>query len=401
MMSERVIVVGGGPAGLMASIAASSRGKEVLLLDRNEPPGRKLLLTGGGRCNITNLCEVDEFLDNVYKNREFLYCALYSLSPEMLLERFKEWHLDTKVEDGGRVFPGSDKASDVLDTLLNQARSRGVNIAKGNVISILVEKGSVKGVVLQDGKEIDAVSVIISTGGITYPETGSDGEGLRIAGSIGHKLISPQPRLRSMIISENALQGLQGMTLDDILLRTGEGVTARGPLLITHDGITGPAVFELDLLNENGFPLEVTMDLAPSMKTSELDSFLIKAQASDPKKKLKNIISPLISRRLAERLLALSGIPPDPNANQLKKEMRKALISSMKDLTMISTGAKDSTAMITAGGIDIDQVDPSTMGSRIVKGLYFAGEVLDIHAGTGGFNLQIAFSTGNLAGENC
>ncbi len=400
-MDGRVIVIGGGPAGLMASIAASSRGKEVLLIDKNEPPGRKLLLTGGGRCNITNLCEVDDFLENVYKNREFLFSALYSLSPEMLLERFRQWQLDIKVEDGGRAFPRSDKASDVLDTLLHQARSRGVNFAKGKVISILVDKGSVKGVALQDGKEIDAVSVILSTGGITYPDTGSDGEGLRIAGSIGHNIISPEPRLRSMIISGNALQGLQGITLDDIVLRTGEGVTARGPLLITHDGITGPAVFELDLLNQTGFPLEVSIDLIPSKRAEELDSFLIKAQASDPKKKLKNIISPLINRRLAERMLALTGIPPDPNANQLKKEMRRALISSLKDMKMISTGAKDSTAMITAGGIDIDQVDPSTMGSRIVKGLHFAGEVLDVHAGTGGFNLQIAFSTGNLAGENC
>jgi predicted Rossmann fold flavoprotein len=384
----------------MAAMTASSRGEEVVLIDRNPDPGRKLLLTGGGRCNITNLCEVEEFIGKIPYNGEFLYTALYSLDPASLVDEFEKWGLQTVQEEGGRIFPSTGRSSDVLRMLVEGSKKNGVRFMEGRAVSIDAEHGSVRSVRVENGTTIDVGSVILATGGITYPETGSTGDGYAFARRLGHTINRPESRIRPWIVESGVITGLQGLTLEDASIKVVKE-SYRGSLLFTHGGITGPVVFDADIREGGSFPLEISIDLLPQITGEAIEGFIQRAREMEPRKKVANILSGLIPRRLAERVVSISGIIPDTNINQLGREMRGNLISSLKDLNLRVTGAENRAGMITSGGVDTGQVDPSTMESRLVKGLFFAGEILDVHAGTGGFNLQIAFSTGYLAGENC
>ncbi len=399
-MEFDVIVIGGGPAGMMASITAVERGKKVALIEKNDTPGKKLLMTGGGRCNITNLCEVEEFIENVPRNHEFLYSALYSFPPSSVVEFFESSGVKTKVEENERVFPESDRSNDVLDALVDRINEAGVSIIQGTVSGITVIEGAVTGIRLVDGRSLRSSSVIIATGGITYPGTGSSGEGHSLAREIGVNIVATSSRLRPFIVMGKDLENLQGVSIPDVIISC-NNETAQGPVLITGSGISGPGVFDMDLKVGSKFPSSLELDLVPAMSDDELEKEILSQTSSNPKKLLRNIISIFVPKRLSAVLIRKSGTDPEFNCNQLSKQKRKDLIRQLKHFSLMVSKGEDRAGMITSGGVDVGDVDPATMGSRSVNGLYFAGEVLDVHGRTGGFNLQIAFATGRLSGDNC
>jgi hypothetical protein len=396
----KVAVIGGGPAGLMTSITASRRGNEVHLIEKNGTPGKKLLITGGGRCNLTNLCEIEQFVENISGKREFLYTALYSLPPSSLIKAFEEWGLSTIVENDFRAFPESGRSKDVLDTLKREADKAGVKLIKGRAASIISEDGRITGLIFDNDERMRVDSLILATGGVTYPETGSDGDGYELARSLGHEIVDPRPGIRPWITANRNLKGLQGLTLEKVGIET-ERRRYSGSLLFTHEGITGPSVFDADLEEGDHIPMKISLDLVPALSREKIGSIIDAARETNPKRKVSNILSVFMSRRLGIRILEILAIPADISVNQLRRDMKRNIIDTLKSLEISVERADDSQGMITVGGIDLKDIDPSTMESKIVSGLFFAGEVMDLQARTGGFNLHIAFSTGFLAGENC
>lgn len=396
-----VVVVGGGPAGLTAARAASERGKETVLVERNERVGKKMLISGGGRCNLTNLCDVEEFLERIPFNREFLYSALYTMTPQAVVDMVEDGGVPTKVEDRGRVFPVSDRSSDVVDLLVRKAEEAGVDRRIGRARGLLVEDGSIRSVVLENGDIIQTRSCIIATGGMTYPSTGSSGDGYDIARMVGHRVIDPVPRLRPLKARSPFFKGLQGNTLEDVGVIIHGSPLSRGSVMITHGGLSGPAVFDLDLNSGITLPVEGELNLMPSFDNSWTESDLVKRMEKAPKKMVANVLMDLFPRRVCSRICEMAGIPHETTSSQLRKDLRRSLVSVLRSVPVIFTGWDDEKGMVTSGGVDVKEVDPGTMASKKVEGLLFAGEVLDIHGPTGGYNIQIALSTGNLAGENC
>ncbi|SHJ70887.1 hypothetical protein SAMN02745227_00520 [Anaerobranca californiensis DSM 14826] len=405
---DKVIVVGGGPAGLLAAATAASFKGNVTLLEKNKEVGKKLLLTGNGRCNVTNTCDMEEHIANVVHNKEFLYSAFYTFTNNDLINLLHKLGVKTKEEKGGRVFPLTDKAIDVVKALKKYAEDNGVEIQYSSPVnSVITQNGKVKGVLLENGAELLCDKVIIATGGKSYPKTGSTGDGYKIAEELGHKIIEPKPALTPLVIKEPWVKELQGLALKGVELTLWENkrqvFSETGDMLFTHYGISGPLVLSIsghikDLKVGN---YQIVLNLFPHLSEKELDVKLQELFTLNSRKIFINSLEALLPKRMAEIVVKGSKIPGDKGVNQISREERNNLVKFLQSLTLTPVNLRGfSEAMVTAGGIDVKEVNPSTMESKLVKGLYFAGEVLDVDAYTGGFNLQIAFSTGYLAGAS-
>lgn len=397
-----IVVIGAGASGMMCAATAAMNGAEVILVERNDRCGRKLGITGKGRCNVTNACSRDEFLKNVVNNPRFLYSALSSFSTEDTMAFFESLGVPLKVERGNRVFPVSDKASDIVSSLQKFCADCGVLIRKGLVTRILMEDSAVSGVRLSDGTTIACDKVCIACGGTSYPVTGSDGIGFRLAQECGHTIVPPRPSLVPWEVEESDFcRSLQGLSLKNTALRVeqdGKTVFSDfGEMMFAHFGVTGPMILTASTVLKSGMKLH--LDLKPALTDEQLDKRLLSDFEKYRLKNLANAFDDLLPSKLILPFLSLCGLDPAEKVHTLTKEQRKEILRNLKDLSLIAKRPRPiAEAIVTAGGVSVSQVDPRTMASKVCRGLYFCGEVLDVDAYTGGFNLQIAFSTGYLAG---
>lgn len=406
---SKILVVGGGAAGMMAAVTAARRGKNVLLLEKNEKLGKKLFITGKGRCNLTNSAEVEELFNAVVSNPKFLYSSFYSFTNDQVIGFFEELGVKTKVERGGRVFPESDHSSDVIRALEQEMKRLGVRISlRTEVKEILTEDGRAKGVRLSSGRTIAADAVIVATGGISYPSTGSTGDGYRFARECGHKVTDLSPALVPMEVKEWYAKELMGLSLRNIGIRITDGKKKLyeefGEMLFTHYGVTGPVILSASSIvgkKLKEHPLTLHIDLKPALTEEQLDKRVLREFEANHNRQFKNAVDSLFPAKLRPVAIELSGIPEEKKVNEVTKEERLHFVRLIKDFSMTLTGLRGyHEAIITKGGVSVKEIDPGTMESKLVKGLYFAGEVLDLDAVTGGYNLQIAWSTGYLAGAN-
>lgn len=404
---SKVIVIGGGPAGLMAASQAALYGNSVTLLEKNPRTGRKLVITGKGRCNITNACDNDTFISNVVTNPRFLYSAINGFDTSDTVSFFNALGLETKVERGNRVFPTSDRAMDVADALLNYARNCGVKIISNTTVSaLIVEDGSIKGVKDSEGKAYFSDYVILATGGKSYPLTGSTGDGYKLAEEVGHTITDIVPSLVPLTLKGNECKEMQGLSLRNISLSVtdnGKKVFEDfGELVFAHYGVSGPVILSasshLKDIGKKSYKLHI--DLKPALDYETLDKRLIKDFEKFNLKEVSNSFSELLPSKIIPIVIKRWGIDPKTRCNSVTKEQRKALAFILKNLDFEITGTRPiDEAIITRGGVKVSEVNPKTMESKLIRHLYFCGEVLDVDAYTGGFNLQIAFSTGFLAGQ--
>ncbi|MDD5765992.1 MAG: NAD(P)/FAD-dependent oxidoreductase [Candidatus Marinimicrobia bacterium] len=411
----RVVVIGGGAAGLIAAGAASQFGAHVTIIEKMERPGRKLRITGKGRCNLTNDTPLDEFLNHFGKNSRFLKPAFYQFFVKDLLILLGSQGIETVVERGNRIFPASNQAQDVVDALTGWVKRQGTTLMpKTKADRIIIENGQIVGVSVVDlqtmEKEIvSADSVILSTGGMSYPLTGSTGDGYKLASAVGHSIVPIRPALIPLITSGETAQNLQGLSLKNVaasLWIDGKKQASEfGEMLFTHFGLSGPIILTLskqavDALNEKK-KVSVSIDLKPALDDIKLDARLLRDFGAHGKMQYRKILHELLPPKMIPVCIESTGIPPDKLCSQITGEERKHLRLWLKDFRLEVVGHRPiSEAIITAGGVNLKEIDPKTMGSRLVKGLHFAGEVLDIDADTGGYNLQAAFSTGWLAGKS-
>lgn len=397
-----VVVIGAGASGMMCAATAAMNGAEVVLVERNDRCGRKLGITGKGRCNVTNACSRDELMKNIVSNPRFLYSALSVFSSEDTMAFFESLGVPLKVERGNRVFPVSDKASDIVSALQQFCLDCGVVLRKGTVTRILQTDGSVSGVVLSDGSTISCDSACIACGGASYPVTGSDGNGYRLAESCGHSIVPPRPSLVPWETEESDFcRSLQGLSLRNCGLevrRAGKTVFRDfGEMMFTHFGVTGPMILTASTVLEPG--MEILLDLKPALSEEQLDKRLLSDFEKYRMKNIGNAFDDLLPSKLISPFLSLCGLDPVSKVHSITKEQRKTVLRYLKNLPLTAKRSRSlSEAIVTAGGVSVSEVEPGTMRSRICDGLYFCGEVLDVDAYTGGFNLQIAFSTGHLAG---
>jgi len=408
-MAKRLVIIGGGPAGMMAGGTAGSRGLEVLLIEKNRTLGRKLLLTGKGRCNFTNDTDLQGLIDNIPVNGRFLYSAFSKFSNKDLIRFFNDLGVRTKVERGGRVFPESDRAEDILKALERYIRDNNVRVIHGEVKRVLKEDNRVLGVILSDGRFIASDSVIIATGGLSYPQTGSTGDGYRFARELGHSIVPPKPSLVPLEIEEPWVSDLQGLTLKNVSIRVfdqfgKEVYTDLGEMLFTHFGISGPIVLSASShmrdIDKNRY--RIVIDLKPGLTEEALDRRVQRDFEKYSRRYFINSLGELLPRSLIPVVVELSGIPRDKYVNQISREERRILVKLLKGLNLtVSRFRPIEEAIVTSGGVNVSEINPSTMESKLVKGLFFAGEVIDVDGYTGGFNLQIAFSTGYVAGSFC
>ena len=438
---KHVIVIGGGAAGMMAAIGAAGEGARVTLLEKNEKLGKKIYITGKGRCNLTNACDVSEFPEHVVSNPRFFLSALHGLTNRETIELFESFGLPTKTERGKRVFPVSDKSSDVIRALERECRRLGVSVhlhaevaslwteeyvseepgnegtADGNASGGRAGKSGktkkkaefifrVKGVVLTDGAKLAADAVIVATGGLSYPSTGSTGDGYRMAKACGHTVTKLRPSLVSLTAEDACCGELSGLSLRNVGVRF-YGADGRlltedfGELLFTHKGISGPTVLTATAVAGDALPGgTAVIDLKSGLTDEQLDARLVRELEAGHAKQMGNLIGVLVPAALGLELLKRAGIPEECKGGSVTKEQRQRLAKELRAMTLRITGLGGyNEAVVTRGGVQTKEVNPSTLESRLTKGLYFAGEVLDLDATTGGFNLQIAWSTGMLAGR--
>ena len=407
---EQAVVIGGGAAGMMAAAAAAENGRPVILLEKNEKLGKKLYITGKGRCNVTNACSRDKLFENIVSNPKFLYSAFHEFDNNRFMELLKENNCSLKVERGERVFPVSDHASDVTAALQRLLRERGVQIRLGSAVrSILTAEGQVTGVRLSDGSEIPAGSVILATGGLSYRMTGSSGDGHRMAQELGHKVKECVPALVPLEIREDWCKRLQGLSLKNVSLVMTCGkkklYQGFGEMLFTHFGVSGPLVLSASsYYGKAKDPADVwlTVDLKPALEPEQLDKRILRDFEENVNRQFKNALGGLYPAKLIPVMIERTGIDPEKKVHEITRQERRCLAELTKQFTMQVQGKRGfEEAVITQGGVAVKEVNPSTMESKIVRGLYFAGEILDLDALTGGFNLQIAWSTGYLAGMGC
>lgn len=391
---KKVTVIGGGPAGMMAAITAAEEGASVTLLEKNEKLGKKLYITGKGRCNLTNSCELPAFFGNIPRGEKFLYSSVYSFSNADTCQFFEDAGLPLKEERGGRIFPVSDKSSDVIRTLERKLKECGVKVQL---------KTEVK-----DLAKIDADALIIATGGLSYQSTGSTGDGFRFAKELGHKVSKAFPSLVPLICKESFIRQLEGLSLRNVsvsITADGKGIFEQfGEMLFTKDGVSGPVILTASseicrlLDQEKEFLLHI--DLKPSLSIEQLDKRVLRDFEGEKNKAFKNSLGKLLPAKLIPVIVEQSGIDPFKKVNEITKKERTELIRLLKDLRLtIEKTADFDQAVITSGGVSLKEIDPKTMESKKQPGIFFAGEVLDADAYTGGFNLQIAFSTGRAAGK--
>lgn len=406
---RKVLVIGGRAAGMMAAVTAAKNGGQVLLLEKNEKLGKKIFITGKGRCNITNAADIEALFSAVVSNPKFLYSSFYSFTNDQVVDFFEELGVQTKVERGGRVFPVSDHSSHVIRALEREMERLGVEIRfRAEVKELILEDETVKGVVLSSGKRLYADAVIAATGGISYPSTGSTGDGYRFAEECGHKVTELLPSLVPMEVKEWYAKELMGLSLRNIEIRVTDGKKTLyrefGEMLFTHYGVTGPVILSASsIVGKKLKDKELTLhiDLKPALTEEQLDKRVLREFGTNHNRQFKNAVDSLFPSKLRPVMVELSGIPEEKKVHEITKEERLRFARLIKDFTMTLTGLRGyKEAIITKGGVSVKEIDPGTMESKLVKGLYFAGEVLDLDAVTGGYNLQIAWSTGYMAGMN-
>ena len=428
---SKVVVIGGGPAGMFAAYFAAKNGHKVTLLEQNEKLGKKLYITGKGRCNITNASDMENLFANVCSNEKFLYSAFYSYTNDQVVEFFESYGLRTKVERGNRVFPVSDHSSDVIATLSKALKDVGVDVKLYTKVSKLLteeyqdENGEkvvadkkagtlkqvIRGVVLEDDTTIMADAVVLATGGISYPSTGATGDGYRFAEGLNHKIVEPTPSLVPFEVQEAWVTQMQGLSLKNVAItieREGKKLyNDFGEMLFTHFGVSGPMILSASAsikpayFKDFAHELTLKIDLKPALDKEQLDKRILKDFEEAKNKQYKNSIQKLLPSKMIPIIIELSGIDPDKKVNEITKEERMKLVELLKGLPMTIIGLRGwNEAIITKGGVSVKNVNPSTMESKLVNGLYFAGELLDLDAMTGGYNLQIAWSTGYLAGSS-
>ena len=406
---KKVIVIGAGAAGMMAACTAAAAGNKVVVLEKNEKAGKKIYITGKGRCNLTNGCEIEELFTNVVSNPKFLYSAFYEFDNQAVIRFFEEAGCPTKEERGARIFPVSDHAIDVINALERKMRQAGVELRLGCTVQELCvsDDQEIKGVLLTDGSKLSADAVIVATGGISYPSTGSTGDGYRFAGKCGHQITEQYPSLVPLTVKESWCRELQGLSLKNVQVtlkkEKKEIFSGFGELLFTHFGVSGPLLLSASSYYVKKYQdQQVTMkiDLKPALSMEQLDKRILRDFEEAKNKQYKNALGGLLPAKMIPVTILLSGIDPEKKVNEITRQERSQLLSALKEMPLTITGTRGyNEAIITKGGITVKEVNPSTMESRLVKNLYFAGEVLDLDALTGGFNLQIAWSTGYLAGQ--
>ncbi len=406
---SRVVVVGGGAAGMIAAVAAAERGHKVTLLEQNEKLGKKIFITGKGRCNLTNASDMEQIFENIVTNPKFLYSALYGFDNRACMTFFEESGLRLKTERGNRVFPFSDHSSDVIKTLEKKLHRSGVEIRlHTKADKLIVEESRIAGVRDERGETYAADSVILATGGVSYPSTGSTGDGHRMAEETGHRITTCYPALVPLRIREPWCRDLMGLALKNVTVTVKNGrkvlYEGFGEMLFTHYGVSGPLILSASsyinkLASDN--ELRLLLDLKPALTMEQLQKRLIREFEQNRQKQFKNALGGLFPARLIPVMLELSGIDPEKKAGEIGKGERNAFAEVIKGLPMTITGTADfNEAIVTKGGVSVRDINPSTMESKIIAGLYFAGELIDVDALTGGYNLQIAWSTGHLAGES-
>ena len=411
MQRNRVIVIGGGAAGMMAALFSARAGAQVTLLERNEKLGKKLYITGKGRCNLTNAAEMEQFQRNTFRNPRFLYAAFAGFDNRALMNLVEELGVPLKTERGGRVFPQSDKSSDVISALKRALERQGVEVRLNTRVRALdVREGVCAGVQLEDGRTLRADAVVLATGGLSYPSTGSTGDGHAMAQAAGHAVEKPLPALAPVETVESWPGMLSGLTLKNVRLSAfvpGKKkekciYSELGEMLFTHFGVSGPLVLTLSsMLPEDLEGVRLSIDLKPALDEQTLDARLLRDFKEMSRRQLITVMDGLEPHSLAEQVIRLAGLSPAMPVNGITATQRAKLLETIKAVPLTPKKLRGfEEAIITRGGVSVKQVNPSTMESKLVHGLYFAGELLDVDAATGGFNLQIAFSTGALAGKS-
>lgn len=404
-----VLVIGGGAAGLLAGIAAAQSGAQTVILEKMRRPGKKILITGKGRCNITNNCDLQEIIKNIPGNGRFLNSALRRFTNQDIVQLLEDNGLPTKVERGGRVFPVSDKAADVVDTFVKIYKNYGGRLLTDcKVKSITAEFGKITGAVTADGQKFAADAVILAAGGSSYPGTGSDGSGVKLAKALGHTIVPLAPSLVPLESDSPYIAGLQGLSLRNIegtVYADGKKIGSEfGEMLFTHFGVSGPIILSLSKCVAEAFArgaqdVELSIDLKPALDKDKLDARLQRDFTQYSRKQMPNGMKDLLPQRLIAPVLDQAFIDEEKFVNQLSRAERRRLVDVLKAFTVPITGTRPiAEAIVTAGGVSLKEIDPKTMESKLIKGLFFAGEVMDIDGYTGGYNLQAAFSTGYAAG---
>ena len=402
---DRIVVAGAGAAGMMAAITAARAGRWVTLVEPNEKAGRKLYITGKGRCNVTNASDVQTVMANIPRNGKFLYSALSRFAPKDTMDFFAELGVSLKTERGNRVFPASDKAADIIDALFFELRRLGVEMLHDRVTDLVIRDGDIAEVVLEHMGEYGCKAVILATGGASYPRTGSTGDGYRLAESAGHIVVPVRGSLVPLVSEDPDCGRLQGLSLRNVELKVRNRKNKvvyreQGEMLFTHFGLSGPLVLSASAhLDFDRDSYTAHIDLKPALDEEKLDARLLRDFADRANQDYANALGGLVPRSMIPVLIDRTGIPGNAKVRDIRKEQRRRLLETLKDFRVDLSGTRPvEEAIITAGGVKVGQVDPKTMESKLVHGLYFAGELLDVDAYTGGFNLQIAWATGHAAG---
>ena len=410
MLNKKVIVVGGGAAGLMASGALASDGFDVILAERNDRPGRKLMITGKGRCNVTNNCTmINELVENVPTNGRFLHSAFSAFMPYDTMDFFESRGVELKIERGERVFPASDKAVDIVDALTSFSKDSGARQIKARVNKLIIDNGQVKGVETEDGEKLFGDAVVVATGGVSYPLTGSTGDGYELARQAGHTVIAPKPSLVPLVCHEGFCSDLQGLSLRNVAISVIDSEKYKevyrdfGEMLFTHFGVSGPLILSASAHLKDMKPrkYEIHIDLKPALSYEQLDARVQRDFLENSNRNFINALDKLLPKKIVPVVVKLCGVKPSLKVNQVTREMRARLVNILKDIRLTVLDLRPvEEGIVTSGGVNVKEINPKTMESKITKGLYFAGEVIDVDAYTGGFNLQIAFSTGYLAAKS-
>lgn len=407
MNNTDIIIVGGGAAGCFAAVTAAERGRRVLLLDGNDRFCHKLSITGKGRCNVTNDCDRDTLMQNIPRNPRFLYSAFSQCSPQDVMAFFASRGVPLKTERGRRVFPQSDRAGDIVNVLLAAMRNAGVQMKlKTRVTKLLTEGDTCIGVQTADGTQYFAESVLLATGGMSYPRTGSRGDGLRLAESVGHTVIPPQPSLIPLETTEHDPQDMQGLSLKNVKLTVTRGkktvFTEQGEMLFTHFGVSGPLILSASCMMDAAQISDylLTIDMKPALSEEQLDARIQRDFSAQINRGLSNVLRGLLPASMIPVMIRRADLQPEMKIHSITREQRRQLCKWIKGLTLHVTAMRPiAEAIITRGGVSVKEVSPNTMESKHISGLYFAGELLDVDAFTGGYNLQIAFATGFAAGN--